>query len=109
MLTKRSERECRRGSLAATLGGQARGLDRRGFLRRAGLIAGGLGALGALPLTGVRKAEAGPPAKAGVPVELHIYAGIGHGFGLRPTPAAGWPDRMREFLVNQKILTAANP
>ena len=42
--------------------------------------------------------------QAGVPVELHIYAGIGHGFGLRPTPAAGWPDRFREWLVNQKFI-----
>src|SRR5436190_21321759 len=70
MLIKRSERESRRGGLAAALGGQAHGVDRRGFLRHAGLVAGGLGALGALPLTGVRKVEAGPPAAAGAPVEL---------------------------------------
>lgn len=70
MLIKRSERESRRGNLASALGGQAQGLDRRSFLRRSGLIAGGLGALGALPLTGVRKVEAGPPPAAGVPVEL---------------------------------------
>jgi formate dehydrogenase major subunit len=71
MLTKRSEREARRGGLSAMLAGQpAGGLDRRSFLRRSGLMAGGLGALGALPLVGVRKAEAGPPAKEGVPVEI---------------------------------------
>ncbi|HXW24517.1 MAG TPA: formate dehydrogenase subunit alpha [Xanthobacteraceae bacterium] len=70
MLIKRTEREARRGTLAAALVGQTGGaLDRRGFLRRSGLIAGGLAALGALPLGSVRKAEAGPPPKAGVPVE----------------------------------------
>ena len=47
--------------------------------------------------------------KAGVPVELHIYAGVGHGFGLRPGPAAGWPDRFREWLVNQKFIAAPTP
>jgi acetyl esterase/lipase len=31
--------------------------------------------------------------KAGVPVEMHLYAQGGHGFGLRPTklPISGWP------------------
>jgi formate dehydrogenase major subunit len=33
-------------------------LDRRSFLRRSGLVAGGLATLGALPLAGVRKSEA---------------------------------------------------
>lgn len=47
--------------------------------------------------------------QAGVPVELHIYAGTGHGFGLRPTPAVGWPDRFREWLVNQKFITTPTP
>ena len=42
MLIKRTEREARRGTLAAALAGQSGGtLDRRGFLRRSGLIAGG--------------------------------------------------------------------
>src|SRR4051794_34916935 len=42
-----------------------RGVDRRAFLRRSGLVAGGLTALGTLPLAGMRKATAGPPAPAG--------------------------------------------
>jgi acetyl esterase/lipase len=46
---------------------------------------------------------------AGVPVELHVYAGVGHGFGLRPGPAHGWPDRFREWLVNQKVSAAPAP
>jgi acetyl esterase/lipase len=44
--------------------------------------------------------------QAGVPVEMHVYAGIGHGFGLRPGPSVGWPDRFREWLVNQKFIGA---
>lgn len=36
-----------------------------------------------------------------VPAELHIYAGVGHGFGLRPTTAgavAEWPRQVRLWL-----------
>ena len=38
---------------------------------------------------------------AGVPAELHIYAGVGHGFGIRasnPPAVAGWIERFREWL-----------
>ena len=69
MLIKRKEREARRGKLAAAFAGQSSGgLDRRTFLRRSGLVASGLATLGALPLGGVRRAEAGPPPRAGAPV-----------------------------------------
>ncbi len=69
MLIKRKEREARRGKLVAALAGQSSGgLDRRTFLRRSGLVASGLATLGALPLGGVRRAEAGPPPRAGAPV-----------------------------------------
>ena len=62
MLIKRTERQARRGTLARALPCQGDGgLDRRAFLRRSGLAAGGLATLGALPLGSVRKAEAGPP------------------------------------------------
>lgn len=47
--------------------------------------------------------------QAGVPVEMHIYAGVGHGFGLRPGPSVGWPDRFREWLVNQKFIAGSAP
>jgi endo-1,4-beta-xylanase len=39
--------------------------------------------------------------QVGVPAELHIYAGAGHGFGMRDknTNAAGkWPERFEEWL-----------
>ena len=70
MLIKRTERHLRGSTLAAALQDQSgpqdqSGLDRRSFLRRSGLAAGGLATLGALPLTSLRKAEAGPPPPAG--------------------------------------------
>src|SRR6266511_1519331 len=71
MLIKRTERQARRGTLAAALQGQSDGaLDRRAFLRRSGLVAGGLATLGALPLGSVRTAEAGPPPPAGAQVTI---------------------------------------
>lgn len=42
--------------------------------------------------------------EAGVPVELHIYAGVGHGFGLRPGPAADWADRFLAWLGTEKLI-----
>jgi acetyl esterase/lipase len=39
--------------------------------------------------------------KAGAPAELHIYDGVGHGFGLRSTnagPVAEWPRAFMEWL-----------
>lgn len=44
--------------------------------------------------------------KAGAPVELHLYADGGHGFGLRPGktgPVNGWIDRFQEWLVDRKF------
>ncbi len=70
MLIKRTERAARRSTLTASLADQSAGIDRRGFLRRSGLAAGGLAALGSLPLTGVRKAQAGPPPEKGAAVTI---------------------------------------
>jgi acetyl esterase/lipase len=54
--------------------------------------------------------------QAGVQSDLHIYAGVGHGFGIRETlkpgassPLAGWPERFREFLAQQKFLAGSTP
>ena len=75
MLIKRTERDKRRGQLATALAGQsAGGLDRRTFLKRSGIAAGGLATLGALPLAGMRKAEAAgtAPTGAGITVRKNI-------------------------------------
>ncbi|HVU25698.1 MAG TPA: alpha/beta hydrolase [Opitutus sp.] len=48
--------------------------------------------------------------EAGVPAELHIYSGIGHGFGIRAsnhTPSAEWPERFREWLAQSGFLDKA--
>lgn len=44
--------------------------------------------------------------KAGVPVEMHLYASGGHGFGLRPSehPAATWPARAADWMRSRKIV-----
>jgi formate dehydrogenase major subunit len=70
VLIKRTERQARRGTLAALAGQNERGLDRRTFLRRSGLAATGLATLGALPLASVQKAKAGPPPAKGATVTI---------------------------------------
>ena len=45
--------------------------------------------------------------EAGVPAELHIYSGIGHGFGMRESntgAVAGWIDRFYDWLSEIGIL-----
>jgi endo-1,4-beta-xylanase len=45
--------------------------------------------------------------QAGVATDLHVYAGAGHGFGIRETdksPASGWPARFREWLDDRGFL-----
>ena len=79
MLIKRSERQARRSSLSAALADQnGGGLDRRAFLRRSGLAAGSLAALGALQLGSVRKAEAGAPPASGAAVTLRKNLSLIH-------------------------------
>jgi formate dehydrogenase major subunit len=74
VLIKRTERQARQGSnqgsLAALASQADNGLDRRVFLRRSGLAAGGLAVLGALPLASVQKAKAGPPPAKGATVTI---------------------------------------
>ena len=73
MLIKRSERQARRGSLAAAIGSQSGGgFDRRTFLRKSGLVAGGLATIGALPLGSVRKAEAAGANMPGATIRKNI-------------------------------------
>lgn len=45
--------------------------------------------------------------QAGAIAELHVYTGVGHGFGLRATTkgaVASWPDRFLEFLEARKFV-----
>jgi endo-1,4-beta-xylanase len=48
--------------------------------------------------------------KAGVNAELHIYASVGHGFGLRERSTslriAGWPARLNEWMVDMNLMNA---
>jgi formate dehydrogenase major subunit len=71
VLIKKAQHSTRRRTLAATVPVQAKSaLDRRSFLRRSGLAAGSLAALGILPVGNVRKAEAGPPPPPGEQVTI---------------------------------------
>ena len=50
--------------------------------------------------------------KAGVSAELHIFAGVGHGFGIQeknPVGLRGWPDRFRDWLASRKFIADAAP
>ncbi len=61
MLIKRSDGKAARQRLSSAYQGlSAGGLDRRAFLRQAGLSGAGLAAMGGLGLTAARPAEAGP-------------------------------------------------
>ncbi|MCA3387536.1 MAG: formate dehydrogenase subunit alpha [Roseomonas sp.] len=61
MLIKRTDGKAAKQRLASAYQGlSAGGLDRRSFLRQAGLGGAGLAALGAIPLSTMRPAEAGP-------------------------------------------------
>ncbi|MGL4322790.1 MAG: formate dehydrogenase subunit alpha [Beijerinckiaceae bacterium] len=68
MLIRRKDTDIRRGRLQAALTQDAgKALDRRAFLRRSGVAAGGLAALGTIAPVAVRKAQA-LPAGAGQPM-----------------------------------------
>ncbi|MCA0399366.1 MAG: formate dehydrogenase subunit alpha [Proteobacteria bacterium] len=70
MLIKRKEGQASRGSLVAGLAASgAERLDRRAFLRRSGLTAGGVAAIGSIGFGAVREAQANMP-KPGKPVEV---------------------------------------
>ena len=44
--------------------------------------------------------------KQGVSSEMHIYAAGGHGFGMKEShlPVASWPDRLKEWMLDRKLL-----
>ncbi len=71
MLIKKPGLSPNRKKIAGSETGKPSGSwDRRLFLKRSGVAAGVLGALGSIPLSGIRKAEAGPPPPAGATVEM---------------------------------------
>jgi acetyl esterase/lipase len=44
---------------------------------------------------------------AGIQTELHIYAGIGHGFAIQgstPSAVGSWPDRLRDWMFDRGFL-----
>jgi len=50
--------------------------------------------------------------KAGINTELHIYASVGHGFGLRETAnlrVGGWPARVREWMIDLDMMKPMQP
>ena len=49
--------------------------------------------------------------KAGVPVEMHLYAQGGHGFGLRRTkfPITGWPQLVETWLGTIGMFSEQDP
>lgn len=51
--------------------------------------------------------------KAGVNAELHIYASIGHGYGFRDSAKsvrlAGWPARIKEWMIDLKMMEGTQP
>jgi acetyl esterase/lipase len=49
--------------------------------------------------------------RAGTPVELHIFSGVGHGFGIRatnPANAADWPDLFYRWLESSNFIRPIN-
>ncbi|HEX5223053.1 MAG TPA: hypothetical protein VFZ59_26075 [Verrucomicrobiae bacterium] len=64
---------------------------------------------GALPV--ISRGLGGPRSslalkEAKVPVELHVYAQGGHGYGLRRTeqPVTTWPDRLTDWMRSRGLL-----
>ena len=80
MLIKRTQPLARRGAFGAMPEQRSseHDIDRRGFLRRSGLVAGSLAAVGTLPLANLRRAEAGAPPGVSTtlrPPRLCIFKG----------------------------------
>ena len=116
MLIKRTERPAAARAVSRLLPARPIAvLTAAAFLRRSGLVAGGLGALGALPLGAVRRAEAGPPPPTGAqgddPQErLHPLRGRLHRHRRsrqrrvdRPGAELGQPDQPRLALRQGRL------
>ena len=81
MLIKRKSADVQRGRLQSAIAGLSSGvMDRRAFLRRSGLVAGGIAAAGALQIGSVRKAEAaglGPATGTKVVKNICTHCSVG--------------------------------
>ncbi|HEV7260088.1 MAG TPA: formate dehydrogenase subunit alpha [Bosea sp. (in: a-proteobacteria)] len=81
MLIKRKTADVQRGRLQAAIAGLSSGvIDRRAFLRRSGLVAGGIAAAGALQIGSVRKAEAaglGPATGTKIVKNICTHCSVG--------------------------------
>ncbi|MDP3256474.1 formate dehydrogenase subunit alpha [Bosea sp. (in: a-proteobacteria)] len=81
MLIKRKTADVQRGRLQAAIAGLSSGvMDRRAFLRRSGLVAGGVAAAGALQIGSVRKAEAaglGPATGTKIVKNICTHCSVG--------------------------------
>ncbi len=110
MLIKRSEARAGKQRLAAAYAGlSSGGLDRRAFLKQAGVTGVGLSALGAIPLTTVRPAVAGPVNHAEpvtrvknicthCSVGCTVTAEVQNGVWVGQEPCLGQPDQPRHAL-----------
>jgi endo-1,4-beta-xylanase len=50
--------------------------------------------------------------RAGINAELHVYASVGHGFGVRDKAnlrVAGWPSRVKEWMIDLGMMNAPKP
>ncbi|AOO80852.1 formate dehydrogenase subunit alpha [Bosea vaviloviae] len=82
MLIKRKSADVQRGKLRAAMAGLSSGvMDRRTFLRRSGLVAGGVAAAGALQIGSVRKADAaeglGPASGTKIVKNICTHCSVG--------------------------------
>ena len=66
----RRENRARPRNARGTISESDERLNRRTFLRRSGITAGGLAALGTVPFALVRRAEGGPPPAPGAAVQM---------------------------------------
>src|SRR3981189_689011 len=104
MLIKRSERHRTRGRVVAAQASiTSDSLDRRSSLRRSGLAAASLAALGSLPLASIRQVKAGPRPPAGATVTSRknicthcsvgcsVVAEVANGVGIGQEPSYDSP------------------
>ncbi len=121
MLIKRKTADVQRGRLQAAIAGLSSGvMDRRAFLRRSGLVAGGVAAAGALQIGSVRKAEAaglGPATGTKIVKNICTHCSVGCTVKAevaerrlgRPGAGLGEPDQPRLALRQGRVRARTGP